>query len=877
MKTIKPQNLGILTRTYEYGRQSYFAVSVLAFIALGEVTDFLSEVALWGFAAEELGKDAALEAGIPKVKPEFLVSGAAHVPGGEMRAGCLARVRLGANEKLLHVYGDRQWINGSPSDPLPFSSMPLDWAHAFGGEGFANNPDGKGFRPIQADSGLIHRLPNIVHPSHRFISPDQPVEPAAFCPVDFTNPQRFSKAGTHDDAWLKQDFPGFARDMDWTMFNLAQPDQWFDEPLRGDEVYLLENMNPSKPLLEGALPGLAARCFVNRRTDQGESFEEIGTRLATVWFFPHRERAILIYQGACRVQDEEGADILQLVVAAERLGEAKPAEQYRLVLEQRLDKEKGHFFSLRDSDLLPEGLGRTDAAMLDNQALLASEDLVRKNLRKRILRETEKARAIVAGHGLDPDLHGPKLPEPEEPAPDLEHLPEFMDRIIAQGEARKREAEQALVTKQHELEKLFSELGMDFNLIREEIAAKPTGPPSFSAQAQLNSLKQLALTMREQGNHATELEEYLADETFCNRLRDGERQLHQAYRLMAHQQDAAPPMAEQKIPLARQAVANAYATGQSLDSLDLTGADLSGMDLHGATFEGSFMESVNLDGANLEGCNFRNCVLAHASLENANLDNACLENANLGAAKLNHAQLKNVQLENAIMVNADLTGAVFRNARMQGANCSGALFADADFSEVQAHQMLLLESDLKGLKLAGAYLEQAVFLKVDLEGVDFSGAYLKSAVFLGAVGTGACFHQADMTNVRFVERCRFEKADFSEACLAKANLRGACLKGSDFSHAQLDSADLSESDLNGTNFYRASARDTRFVKADLRDALMTSLNAMNASFQRADIRGADLRGANLYQADLARVHADSLTNLNDALTNKVRVYPRRAS
>jgi len=856
MKTIKPQNLGLLTRTYEHRRRFFFAVSVLVFIPLGGEADLLSEVALWGFVAAELGKDAVLEAGIPKAKPELLVTGSVYVPGGEAKGGCLVRVRLGGREKLLHVYGDCYWERGIPGEPQPFSSMPLDWAHAFGGEGFANNPEGKGYGPVTVGNDTIHRLPNIRYPSQRFTSPHQQVEPAGFCPIGFTRPQRFAKAGTHDDAWLKEDFPGFARDIDWTIFNLAPPDQWFDDPLRGDEAYLLENMNPSKPLLQGDLPGLVSRCFVNRLTEEGEKFEEITTGLSTVWFFPGQERAILIYQGSCPVLEEDGADILQVVAAAERITEPRPLEHYRLVLAQRLDKEKGHFYTLKDSDLLPRGMAGTDASMLDSQALLATEDLVRKNIRKRMVREIEKARAIVAGYGLDPDLHGPKMPEPEEPAPDLEHLPEFMEKIVARGEVRKKAAEQELARKQDELEKLFTELGMDFNVIRQEIAVKPQGPPAFNAQARIDALKELALTLRKQGSEATELEAYLADEAFCNRLIESERQLKRSYRFTAHQQDAAPSMTGEKSQLVRRAITEAYEKGQSLDFLDLTGADLSGMDLHGANFEGSFMESVNLDGANLEECNFRNSVMAHASLKGTRLNNANLDGANLGAARLIDAELSFANLCNAIMVKADLSGAVCRNAQLKGANCSEAIFKNADFSEIQANQLMLMESDLKGLTLTGAFLEQSVFLKVDIAGVDFSGAFLKSAVFLGARGEGARFQKADMTNVRFVEHCTLEAADFTEACLNKANLRGSNLKGSDFTRARLDDADLSESDLSDTKFYRAVAREARFVKANLNNAVMISMNAMNASFQRSDIRGADLRGANLYQVDLARVRSN---------------------
>ena len=57
--------------------------------------------------------------------------------------------------------------------------------------------------------------------------------------------------GTYDDAWLKQDFPGFARDIDWHFFNCAPPDQWLPDRLDGDETYAFKNLHPTQPLLQG--------------------------------------------------------------------------------------------------------------------------------------------------------------------------------------------------------------------------------------------------------------------------------------------------------------------------------------------------------------------------------------------------------------------------------------------------------------------------------------------------------------------------------------------------------------------------------------------------------------------------------------------------
>ncbi len=875
MKTIKPQKLGILTRCFEFRRKFYFAASVLMYIPLSDRQDLYSEAGMWKFAAAELGKDAALDACIPKEKPEFLVAGYAFVPGKEKSIGCSVKVRLGNVEKELYVYGERFWNAGTPSEPVSFASMKVDWEHAYGGEGFDKNPLGKGFKPVNIKDMTVQLIPNVLYPNERISSPEKQHEPASFGPVDFSWPQRFLKAGTHDDRWLKEDFPGFAPDIDWTIFNTAQPDQWLEHPLKTDESFQINNMHPDKPIITGKLPGFSARCFIKRLKDGGESFDEIPQRLTTVWFFPHAERAILVYQGLCEVSDEDASDISHIVIGAERPHEQKPKEHYLEVMRLRLDKEKGPLYALRDSDLLPRGLETVDTSVAEDKALFEGEGLIRKNLGRRAASERERARAIVAGYGLDPDEHGPVIPPPDEPPPDLEHLPELMEKLFAEAEEQKRIAEEGKIKSLNRTEELFKKIGMDFNVIRDEVAHKPKGPPDFSAQAQIDALKALADKLRSKGITPAEIDAYLADETFCNRLYEGEKKIKEVYRISAHNQDAASAMPHDKSMTVRESIMKAYSEKRSLSGIDLTGADLSGLDLKGADFEDSFLESVNFTGANLEGCNFKNAVLAHAALNDANLADAVLINANMGKAVFAGAKAAGADMTEAILAGADLSGAVFSGARLEGADLSGAKFGDTDFSGVQASMVTFFETDLTGLLLKNAKLDKCNFLKVKLNGVDFSGASLVSAVFLEVKAGAVNFMNADLTNVRFVMQCGFEKADFSGAILDNANLRGSDLNGCNFTAARMNGADLSECGLKEARFYRALAKDARFIKADLKGAVMVSINAMNASFQRADLRGANLSGANLFQADFARVYADHDTKLGEALTTKVRVYPRK--
>ena len=83
--------------------------------------------------------------------------------------------------------------------------------------------------------------------------------------------QRAALRGTYDDRWLKEDFPGLARDIDLRFFNLAPADQQQDSSFVGDEPYAFHNLHPRQPMVSGRLPGLAARVLVSRRGRKGQA------------------------------------------------------------------------------------------------------------------------------------------------------------------------------------------------------------------------------------------------------------------------------------------------------------------------------------------------------------------------------------------------------------------------------------------------------------------------------------------------------------------------------------------------------------------------------------------------------------------------------
>ncbi len=877
MKVVKPQKLAMVTRCFEQERRFYMGFGVLAMHRFGGA--IVSEMEMWTFLARELGQDGAPDAGMPKSRGEFLATGYAFPPGVAPAATAAVRVQVGTLQKTLNVYGDRYWrtdrvLGRAPTEPAPFTRMPIGWETAFGGEGFDRNPRGKGYAPIETEEGVVFPLANVELPGHSTASPET-AEPACFGPIDFTWPQRAAKAGTYDARWLAELFPGFARDMDWSIFNIAAEDQQQDAPFRGDEVVVVDGMHPQRPRLEGRLPGLVARCYVNAASDEGEVFEEVQTRLTTVWLFPHAERYLLVYHGWREVRDEDGADVLQAVIAAERAGEPKGSEHYRAVLAQRLDPDEGAVHSLRESDLLPPNLPEEpDAALEEMRGLVETEGLLRKHQRLRQEQEVEQRRAFIASLGLDPDLHGPSLPpEPDLPAP--EEAPAVAARLKAEGEKRIEEEKERQKERNEWLRPLLLADGLDADAILAEAEQAVRGPPLFTAAEEIAKLRALSAEMRAMGTPVDELDEYADSPEYNRMFAEAEQNMREAYRQMAHDQDAAERFSGDDAARSRSAALATLQSQGNLARANLTGFDLSGLDLRGVDLSGAWLENANLARADLEGADLSEAVLARADLTDANLTGAKLGKANLGLSRMLRTRADGATLSEAILNRAQVEEASLRGALLDGADWTEAEVRASDLTQATLTGAIFMKNDLTGFRLVGADLGQCTFIEVDVNGVDFSGANLEGSTFLNSNGAGATFDGARMTECRFVEGCSFEGASFRKAVLTRVNLRSTKLSGADLSEASLDGADLSECDLSGASLLRARARDALLIKADLSGARLASADLMNALLQNADLSGTDLRGANLFQANLSRVVTDEGTNVQDANRKKARLLPER--
>jgi hypothetical protein len=340
---IKPTELSAQIRPFQYEGQGMLALGVLVGFPFDSSAPPFSEQDLWTLAAEYLKDWDVFDEGMPKQKGEYLVYGSYH--SKEPMAADQVQVQVGELNKTLKVTGQREWrkLVGS-TNPEPFTELPITFDRAFGGETIDANPVG-----IGAD-GIL--LPQIEHPDSLFTHPKKTITSAGLTARNILWAPRKDQWGTYNERWLQNDSPGFARDIQWDIFQIAPEDQWKKEGFwQGGESFRIKNMNADSALVEGNLPDVRIRLFALK----SEDFFEIPTKHETVWLYPNEQAQISCYRGQVAIETFDGSEIIALLAAYENVSdEQKSLEHYSEALLIRLTPE-GDVDDPEDLALRPNG------------------------------------------------------------------------------------------------------------------------------------------------------------------------------------------------------------------------------------------------------------------------------------------------------------------------------------------------------------------------------------------------------------------------------------------------------------------------------------------------------------------------------------------
>ena len=195
-------------------------------------------------------------------------------PSAEWQVGIRIRDAQGMElEKRLRVTGPREWSGQSGrrqiSAPRPVPDLPIRYDLAHGGilsdgedkdgqpimRACETNPVGCGWldRAPKRDE-RNHAAPQISGVDGSLPDPAREVPPEGFGPIPPAWLPRRSYAGTYDDHWLNEVWPGWPHDYAFRFHNAAHPDLQSAGHMRGALSIELTHLHPDRPVWRFSLP-----------------------------------------------------------------------------------------------------------------------------------------------------------------------------------------------------------------------------------------------------------------------------------------------------------------------------------------------------------------------------------------------------------------------------------------------------------------------------------------------------------------------------------------------------------------------------------------------------------------------------------------------
>lgn len=894
---IKPRTLALLHKVERRRSGARFIATVIAAFDLADSRAIDSEQTLWPMLSQSLPEGTAVDTCMPKPRAELLIGGRLDFAD---QTGLLLEAELAGIRKSLAVFGDRWWtVEGDtyvPTRPRAIRDLLLGPQRAFGGEGHPTNPAGQGFgAEDRIGAGRPVPLPNVERPDLLIHSILDAPPPAQFGPMDVMAPERQRLAGTYDGAWLRDVAPALADDVHPDFFLTAPQEQRFAGYLTGNESYRLRNFSPSAPLLEGRLPGLRPRAFLGQTEAR---WSEMELSLDTVWLMAGARRGVLVWHGVVPVDDIEGKDVTDVMLAYERLGqEPRPLSHYAEVRRLRCDPDLAPRYAFSEWQLTPPrdpviDERRRAARRAKAQQRLALNAEMMAFVTNRALDRAGVPQALrpPPPQGLDPDPV--LLPTEEDLAEGDFDLGELLDQIEAktaqateqmQHAAEKGQPVLDAMARLHapdagegELDALLTALqGLDGGdlgaALDGTLGGQTPSPKGFEEEAAASPAMADAL---EQARKAQDWRSSLLsglkpddDETLFQQATARFLRLPEARPLAAARAGLADLA---KSPLPRLPDDFADPPPQSLSGQPIT--DLL------AQLETPFAEQPAAK-ADIEeklaqaDSRIREALPGLGGEGNA-LDNLLLELASGAAPSSGSARERLEDIPRQIAEGAKLIDDMeplmeSGMADMRRAAPS-ALFPEKPMAPRIAkrvgdfvHQHAREGLDLRGRDLAG----------VDLAGIDLSGANLSGAFLERANLARASLRGADLSGAVLTE-ARLEETDLSDANLINANLSRVRAHRVRLDRARCSGGLLMEADLSSSSAIGASLSDMQFMEADLADANFSEARFLDLVFirvraprlrlDRASVRRCqwlegDLTGARMDGAHLDRCAFIKLT------------------
>ncbi|RLB61124.1 MAG: hypothetical protein DRI90_12085 [Deltaproteobacteria bacterium] len=773
-------------------------------------------------------------------------------------------------EKTLHVHGDRQHGPAGPTEPEPFTELPLVYERA------ARDPEGSE-NPVGVDSSRSGSLPNIVHPS-------DPDRVAGLGPISRYWRARRDRISQRSREQLGRPVMEIASDFDWSYFQAAPLDQQCPH-LAGDEWVVVEGLDPKICAVPSRLPGGTAVASVwpaNRQSSLSYPvqmaadalFIDGHARTCTVTWrgsFPIARQAVLeaIYIAAGVHYANEPIDWpaakaavarsrprpnCTAIVAVDLLGTLTAVEHEERAIEPAPDGPDSTSILLSSDDLIevvePSPSTAVSLDPADLQEVIESPGTDQQRA------EAADADDLLSTVHCDPTASSwPPAPagaaesEADDPLNKTTVAASDADDLLGHTVAIDPGDDHPCDPVAAVAEPVAEPVGLGATIGIAEPAPIPAlggtldllGGPPASVGAPF-SLAQAP------GDPVVLRPAVIPGAPWCDEPAQPVQPpsgdpLAETYRLdpaLAAAAKATPAgagtsawpaagaAADQGIQPAsalRSQLLERLTLGQSVADLDLSGADLSGLDLAA-------------------------CGLAGASLSGANLRGAYLVKADLSGADLSAADLTHACLDGAKLDDANLHGCVLRKASLKGVTLHRADLAEVDGSaanleKAAGYEVNFAQGNWMGTRFFDAQIDQA----------DFSKSVLDRAVF-----DSAALRQARLDDVRAMDLtaigANLFEVNARRAVLMHCDFTKVVAEGSRWQDALLDDSSFNEAALQRATFAEASCRRIDMSGAGLREIVFVGARLDHASFRHARLSRSSLVGLDLSTVDLTGADQD---------------------
>lgn len=884
MRVVKPLVQSLLHRKFDHNKKSYLSIVSIVFFDFKsqklcseqDLYKYYGEVCLPVFNAEVLDLCGQ------KKQPELIVNGYAY--------GCYAKngrtavqARLNNVNKTLSVWGDRYWSNGKPSKPQEFEQIAVSWKNAYGGEGFAYNPHGKGRNCVQLEDGSsIKFLPNIEDPSNPIQYENEEYPAVGFGSLAIDYPERNLLMGNYDERWREEEFPGLAKDFDWAYFNQAPQDQRLSHLSPGD-VAVFTGMHPELAECRMVIPELKAKAFLrlNKDKELKESFlQEVELDLTTLWAFPHLEKGFLIFEGVVEVERWFFVDdiVNDLMGALEHTERPRSRSYYEEVFRLRTDPHIAAHYADVDRQLVDEEFLGAKDSVVPGPAL--------KNKLKKLLKELKKLEQKQIEHQAQyahvslSDLPSESIELMQTEIGDVlskqfgeqTRSLEDLERLIDEGFDLEQQSMRLL--EQEQQEKSFLQRAREH---KKEIQRAQQSHATLSK----NEVKQAKRDIKElAARHGIVEPDVLTPKHEFKRLGGASlsdkqsphyqhyEQMQQAKREFLHN---AQEHSGRRLLLMLSNDEDASTGVMEIDSLSFYQQEIDDNDdiklfsLKNKHFKQQQYQEQFIYDACISHCHFVQCDFSLAELSHIEFVNCIFESCRFVSTKITKSKFASCGFKDCDFMSLELEKSTlidnhFENSRFNLSNLMLSSLYEQRFTTCTLEQVVFLRSRLIGVCFDSCEIKQLSFTRGKLKALGFEKCTIESAAFvIEALIEQMRFSHCQLSKMFFKTHSRFEDLQITDTSDRESSWRELKIN-----HGLINNSSMENSDFSKTHFLKTKLKRSSFRESLWMASILERVDLDNISFAEAVLMGliakmSYFKKVTFFSAELSYIDIDSAT------------------